>query len=219
MKISTYKEYSHQKYNPFTEEEEIDIITRYKNGETTLNTQIIERNMRIIVKVAKSFYECYSEIYSLDELISEGVLGAYRALDKFDLNAGVRFVYYAEFWIRCYIRNFLNNEKTIYYDQFCDCENVSPKSDIFIVDTEEEKKKQEQVSYIKEFLKCLSSDEKYIISSLFGLNDKMKNSKELSKELNFSIEKLRTIKETALTKIKLFILEKDFDIDDIIKVI
>lgn len=219
MKQSTYKEYSHVKYTPFTEEEEYKTIKRYKEGERSLNTTIIERNMRIIVKVAKSFYECYSDIYNLDELISEGVLGAYRALDKYDLNAGVRFVHYAEFWIKCYIRNFLNNERTIAYDSFCDCETINPQNDIFIIDSEDSKRKSEQVRCINELFDCLNEDELYILKSLFGLEDEVKSTKHLSAELNCSIEKLRIIKEKALTKLKLYVLEKDFDLNELFKLL
>ena len=74
--------------------------------------RLVTSNLRLVVKIAMGFYR-YGAIKQLD-LIQEGNLGLLQAARKFDPYRGIKFSYYASFWIRAYILKFiLDNWKLV----------------------------------------------------------------------------------------------------------
>jgi RNA polymerase primary sigma factor len=67
--------------------------------------RLIESNLRLVVSVARH-YARRSAL--LPDLVQEGNLGLFRAVDKFDYRAGNRFSTYAYWWIRLAITRALN---------------------------------------------------------------------------------------------------------------
>jgi|YNPMSStandDraft_1061717.scaffolds.fasta_scaffold00199_9 RNA polymerase nonessential primary-like sigma factor len=78
-------------------EEELSLARRAKEGDEAARQEMIERNLRLVVSVAKHYQN--RGLPFLD-LIEEGNLGLIRALDKFDPERGFRFSTYATWWIR-----------------------------------------------------------------------------------------------------------------------
>src|SRR5687767_14708178 len=77
--------------------EEIDLSNRAKAGDKGARQRLIEKNLRLVVSVAKK-YRGYG--LPFEDLIQEGNIGLMRAVEKFDSDRGFRFSTYATWWIR-----------------------------------------------------------------------------------------------------------------------
>jgi RNA polymerase primary sigma factor len=80
-----------------THEEEIDLGRRAREGDETARSQLIEKNLRLVIPVAKKYRGMG---LPFGDLIQEGNVGLMRAADKFDPEKGFRFSTYATWWIR-----------------------------------------------------------------------------------------------------------------------
>ena len=80
-----------------THEEEIDLSKRAKQGDARARKRLIEKNLRLVVSVAKR-YRGYG--LPFEDLIQEGNIGLMKAVEKFDPDRGFRFSTYATWWIR-----------------------------------------------------------------------------------------------------------------------
>jgi RNA polymerase primary sigma factor len=80
-----------------THAEEIDLSKRAKAGDKRARQRLVEKNLRLVVSVAKK-YRGYG--LPFEDLIQEGNIGLMKAVEKFDPDKGFRFSTYATWWIR-----------------------------------------------------------------------------------------------------------------------
>ena len=69
--------------------------------------RLVSGNLRLVVKVAMDFQKFWMQNFM--DLVQEGNIGLMKAVKKFDPYKGVKFSYYATYWIRAYILKFLMN--------------------------------------------------------------------------------------------------------------
>jgi RNA polymerase nonessential primary-like sigma factor len=98
--------------NPLlTAQEEADLARRVRKGDFKARQTMIERNLRLVVNIAKHYL---NRGIPLLDLVEEGNLGLMHALEKFDPERGFRFSTYATWWIRQNIeRAIMNQSRTI----------------------------------------------------------------------------------------------------------
>jgi RNA polymerase sigma-32 factor len=94
------------KYRLLSREEELDLAFRVRDDQDEeAANRLVTANLRLVVKIARDFHRHWKR--SLLDLIQEGNLGLIQAVKKFDPNRGVKFSYYASFWIKAYMMKFM----------------------------------------------------------------------------------------------------------------
>ncbi|WP_291323797.1 RNA polymerase factor sigma-32 [Desulfonatronospira sp.] len=87
-------------------EEEFELARKFRDhGDQDAAFLLITSNLRLVVKIAMEFQRKWMK--NVLDLIQEGNVGLMKALKKFDPEKGIKFSYYASFWIRAYILKFI----------------------------------------------------------------------------------------------------------------
>jgi RNA polymerase sigma-32 factor len=93
-------------YQLLSKEEEKELALRVMEHEDREAAyRLTTANLRLVVKIAMEFQRVWMQ--NLLDLIQEGNIGLMQAVRKFDPYKGVRFSYYASFWIKAYILKFI----------------------------------------------------------------------------------------------------------------
>lgn len=67
--------------------------------------RLVSSHLRLVVRIAMDFQRRWMQ--NVLDLVQEGNVGLMRAVNKFDPDKGIKFSYYASFWIKAYILKFI----------------------------------------------------------------------------------------------------------------
>ncbi|VBB47669.1 RNA polymerase sigma-C factor [uncultured Desulfatiglans sp.] len=102
-----------KQYPLLTREEEMELAIRVREkNDQNAAYRLVTANLRLVVKIAMDFHRFWTR--NLLDLIQEGNVGLLHAVKKFDPYRGIKFSYYASFWIKAYIlKSIMDNWKLV----------------------------------------------------------------------------------------------------------
>jgi len=175
------------------EEYRLAIRAREQNDHEAAKT-LVTSSLRLVVKMAMRYYRYWTK--GLLDLIQEGNIGLLQAARNFNPHRGIKFSYYASFWIRAYILRFIMENWRL------SLETHIPDSG---QDIDDEISEQERKLILREnfdnFYKSLSQQEADIFDKRI-MADKPLTLQELGDRYRVSRERIRQIQEKIKKKSK-----------------
>ena len=199
---------------PITQEQELTLALRARQGDTEAREQLIHAHLRMVVNIARQYQR--SSVEMLD-LIQEGNIGLITAVDKFDPTQGHRLTTLAFYWINKQIQRFLNNEPDDLVS--LDMEINDGAAILLLSDTIEDKgtilgdptiknietqmENQELQQLVHNLLATLSPREQEVLRLLYGIdNYPVLSRNEIAKIIGVREEQVSRIKTRALDALR-----------------
>ena len=202
---------------PLPEEEELEYIKKLSDENNLEARQIlVERNLRLVVYIAKKFENTG---IGIEDLISIGTIGLAKSVNTFNIDKKIKLATYAsrclENEILMYLRrtNKAKGEVSIDEPLNKDCDgNELLLSDILGTDpdiTSRNIEDEVDKTLLRECIKKLNSREKNIMEMRFGfLTGKEKTQKEVADELGISQSYISRLEKKIINKMKKEMMSK-----------
>lgn len=195
---------------PLSKDEEEELVSKLNNGDESIRSTLIERNLRLVVYIARKFEN--TGVY-VEDLISVGTIGLIKAVNTFNPEKKIKLATYASRCIENEILMYLRrNSKVKAEISFYEPLNIDWDgnelllSDILGTDNdtvynfiEDEVDKQ----LLLMALKSLNDREKEIVRLRFGLNGTMeKTQKEVADMLGISQSYISRLEKKIIRRLK-----------------
>lgn len=105
--VNEYFKHLGQVTREINREEMSALWKQIKKGNKDAKNKMMEINLRLVIPTAKRFQRPGMELM---DLIEEGNLGLWQAIEKFQPEKGYRFSTYAVYWIEQYIRKYIEEQ-------------------------------------------------------------------------------------------------------------
>ena len=100
-----------QAHPVLTAEQEVELGRAWRDEQDQAAfDKLVLSNMRAVIKISSEFA---NQHVPFSDLIQEGTMGLLKAVDRFDPERGTRFLSYAAWWIRAYIRDYLLRTRSL----------------------------------------------------------------------------------------------------------
>ncbi|PWU68945.1 MULTISPECIES: RNA polymerase sporulation sigma factor SigE [Gracilibacillus] len=199
---------------PLSKEEEFELINRLPNGDKSARAMLIERNLRLVVYIARKFENTGINI---EDLISIGTIGLIKAINTFNPEKKIKLATYAsrciENEILMYLRKNNKLKTEVSFDEPLNVDwdgNELLLSDVLGTDDDVTFKDLEQSvdkSLLKDALDQLNGREKQIMELRFGLvNNEEKTQKDVADMLGISQSYISRLEKKIIKR-----LQKEFN--------
>ena len=202
-------------------EEAVLLHNLFKSGQEGAREQLVRSNMRLVVKIAND-YKRFG--MSLEDVVSNGVIGLLKAIDNFDPEKG-GFSACASIYINKYIKMGFDQCRAIHtkrYDRMTSeersvsvAESLNEKigngdtefADSLVSDEvspSEAVEKASSIDAVRDAIdNALDSREQYIVRARYGLDGNgVLTLREIAEKLGMTHERVRQIEVSALTKLR-----------------
>ncbi len=196
--------------SPLSAQEEQQLLTRCEAGEEAAKQCLIERNLRLVVYIARRFENTGVHI---EDLISIGTIGLIKAISTFKKDKNIKLATYAsrciENEILMYLRKKANSNQTLSFEDPLNTDgdgNELLLSDVLGSREDSIMEYVESVSEIAALNKAVDAlppREKQITALRYGLNGKREyTQKEVADALNISQSYVSRLEKKILNKLK-----------------
>ncbi|MBO5180222.1 MAG: RNA polymerase sporulation sigma factor SigE [Clostridia bacterium] len=201
---------------PLSQNEEIEILNKLNDNDEYARKILVERNLRLVVYIAKKFENSGAGI---EDLISIGTIGLIKAINTFDVNKNIKLATYAsrciENEILMYLRRSSKIKNEVSFDEPLNTDGdgnellladiLGTEEDIVFKDLENETDKK----IVEEYIEKLNSRERDIMNLRFGFyTGEEKTQKEVADMLGISQSYISRIEKKIIHKMKKEILAK-----------
>jgi RNA polymerase sporulation-specific sigma factor len=195
---------------PLSSEEELFLLDKLTTGDRAVKTVLIERNLRLVVYIARKFENTG---VGIEDLVSIGTIGLIKAVNTFDPTKKIKLATYASRCIENEILMYLRrNNKTrieVSFDEPLNIDwdgNELLLSDVLGTDNDSTYKHVEEEidkNLLDSAMSHLSDREKVIVELRFGLKDGTeKTQKEVADSLGISQSYISRLEKRIIKKLK-----------------
>ena len=195
--------------DPLSKEEEMEAIRKCNMGDKGARSLLIEHNLRLVAHIVKKFE---TNEHDIDDLIGIGTIGLIKGIDTYSLGKKVKLTTYVakciENEILMYFRSDKKNSKNIsIYDGISYDKEGNEITILDILKTPEpdfieEIYKNDNIGFLREYMRVLTDREREILIKRYGLNGEDEvTQKEIAKEMGISRSYVSRIEKRATTKI------------------
>lgn len=201
---------------PLDPKEEEEILEKLSNGDESVRKTLVERNLRLVVYIAKKFENTG---VGIEDLISIGTIGLMKAINTFNTDKNIKLATYASRCIENEILMYLRRSNRIKGEVSIDEPlnqdgdgNELLLSDILGTDSDITSRRIEDEvdkSLLRESIKKLNNRERNIMELRFGfLSGNEKTQKEVADMLGISQSYISRLEKKIINKIKKEIMSK-----------
>lgn len=195
---------------PLDSKEEEEALKKLSNGDEDIKKVLVERNLRLVVYIAKKFENTG---VGIEDLISIGTIGLMKAINTFNTDKNIKLATYASRCVENEILMFLRKSNKIKGEISIDeplnqdgdgnelllSDILGTEGDITSRRIEDEVDKK----LLKESIVKLSPREKYIMELRFGFgNDEEKTQKEVADMLGISQSYISRLEKKIISKMR-----------------
>lgn len=181
-----------------------------RQGDRSALDALIEQNMAFIRHVANSLANQYHRLLLADDLVQEGALGLMKAAELYDPAHGTQFLTYAGYWVRKYIRDYLDAEtdaETISLTEIEQAGEEAASEPLYASFASPESRliQSESMTELYHALEAISTRERTYLWYRFGFPDEPQNKtiKDTASHFHLSESRAKSTEAAALDNIRL----------------